>query len=284
MVAKTTLSPSLLLDDGPDNRNSMTSGEADARIPKEASSRNHHRYARRARSSAGTCRATQNASQNVRDSVRPNDASLSSSPPRAVAPAPSAAQVRSRFLHRLGFVPPVSGGHRPHWYHRTTASRVANSFPTSEEDDSSSFQVALKDESDPSSPSSSLPRPMSFFPQSSSLTSTTSWDTQTASSDEKDRAVSFASSVTVHPIPKHSAYSNRVRETIWTNPMEMQESAARNCLEFAAENWDWRQVAEDHDMVRYHGEKIHPIHFASEYNIRRQFCAVMSAQNQCLSR
>jgi hypothetical protein len=75
------------------------------------------------------------------------------------------------------------------------------------------------------------------------------------------RCVSFDAAVTVHPIPLRSQYSNRIRNSLWTPVSELQENAARNCVEFAAENWDWRQAAEDDDMVVYHGEKIHPIHF-----------------------
>jgi hypothetical protein len=140
----------------------------------------------------------------------------------------------------------------------------------------------LNDENDDISTVTSPDRQLNFFQQSLSMSSMTSTDTSSTQSLKEEnvrpRAVSFHSAVTVHPIPKHTAYSNRIRATIWTNPMEMQESAARNCFEFAAENWDWRQVAEDQDMVHYQGERIHPIHFCHEYNMRRQFCAVMSAQ------
>jgi hypothetical protein len=111
-------------------------------------------------------------------------------------------------------------------------------------------------------------------------TTTAATDADNNINNNNNKAVTFHTSVTVHPIPKHTAYSNRIRETIWTNPMEMQVSAARNCFEFAAENWDWKQVADDQDMVYYQGERVHPIHFCHEYNIRRQFCAVMSAQQQ----
>ena len=76
------------------------------------------------------------------------------------------------------------------------------------------------------------------------------------------RSVRFAPTVQVHPIPKHSAFSRRIRETVWTSSQEMEENVARNCIEFAAEDWDWQQVLEDQDMIVYHGELVHPIHFA----------------------
>ena len=84
------------------------------------------------------------------------------------------------------------------------------------------------------------------------------------------RSVSFDTAVRVHPIPLRSQYSNRIRNSLWTPVSELQENAARNCVEFAAENWDWRQAAEDDDMVVYHGEKIHPIHFLLENDGRQQ--------------
>lgn len=193
--------------------------------------------------------------------------SLTCSSPTRVAPAPDSARVRARFLNRLGISPPQ---------HQIPSSRSTNA-PRSQRRQmcEDPFQEDLKD------PEEKRMRrnPLSFFRQSSSsISSSNRSGSKSFSEDEK--SVSFSPSVIVHPIPKHTAYSSRIRETMWTNPTEMQESAARNCLEFAAENWDWRQVADDQDMVSYHGELVHPVHFAHEYNIRRQFCAVMSAQSQ----
>lgn len=90
--------------------------------------------------------------------------------------------------------------------------------------------------------------------------------------------VSFDSNVVVHPIPSRAAYSDRIRNTLWTHPIEMQQNTARNCVEFAAENWDWRQVVDDEDMVLCDGEPIHPVHFAYESNMGRHFCEVMFSQ------
>jgi hypothetical protein len=96
----------------------------------------------------------------------------------------------------------------------------------------------------------------------------------------KKCAVSFDTSVQVHTIPARVDYSKRMRCALWTHPMEMQQNAARNSLEFAAEGWDWRQVADDEDMVIYAGERIHPIHFVQECNLNRHFCSVLAQQQQ----
>jgi hypothetical protein len=63
---------------------------------------------------------------------------------------------------------------------------------------------------------------------------------------------------------------------------ELEANAARNIIEFAAENWDWRQVYEESDMVILQGqeEPVHPVHFMKECNMQRQFLLVMSAQQQ----
>ena len=250
MVAKTSISPNLLLDE---NRRNGAKGAKDPE-PRQAQ-----------------CQRGESTTEPFSALSRVDSfaSTLSSSPPVAVAPAPSASRVRSRLLSRLGFSPPPLSPTD----NRRLRTKSCSQPPSEPQDQDTSFQVALNDESESSS------QILPFFQQSSSMSSMDS-----KSLDGKEKAVSFASSVTVHPIPKHSAYSNRIRETIWPNPIEMQESAARNCIEFASEGWNWRHVAEEEDMVYYHGEMVHPIHFAHECNIRQQFCAVMSAQNQCLSR
>ena len=250
MVAKTKISPSLVVDEGKRREQSSAPKDFnDSRLNRADSFSEYSAFSRRTESF---------------------DGSVTSSPCISVAPAPSAANVRSRFLNRLGFSPPM------HQSKTFPAKRVRSDSRDSSEP---SFQVLLKGDDEESRLSSSSSRPFSFFDQFSSMSSVTSSDSD-SSVGEGERSVRFAPSVTVHPIPKHTAYSQRIRQTIWTAPAEMQENAARNCLEFAAENWDWRQVAEDQDMVYYNGEPVHPVHFAQEYNIRRQFCAVMSAQSQ----
>lgn len=305
MVAKTTLSPSLVMDQ--DNESSLerrrrhcgggtTTTDTNGGIRKPMLDESGDE--------TGTTTSFQSLSR--KDSFSTNggggiSASLSASFVQPVLPKRSASRVRCRLLTRLGFSPPPE-------QHSTRSSAAAGSpksvaslhmerrrrkrsfdSPVSKH---ASFEISLNDANKNISGGSILTvppqgRPFHLVPQSSSLSSMTSGTEEdtivsslSSSPTANHKAVSFHSAVTVHPIPKHTSYSNRIRETIWTNPMEMQESAARNCLEFAAENWDWRQVAEDHDMVPYQGERVHPIHFCHEYNIRRQFCAVMSAQQQ----
>lgn len=77
-------------------------------------------------------------------------------------------------------------------------------------------------------------------------------------------SVSFDASVKVHPIPARSDYSKRMRCVMWTSNMEIQQNAARNSLEFAAEEWDVEKVVEDKDMIIYEGERVHPIHFVQD--------------------
>jgi hypothetical protein len=74
--------------------------------------------------------------------------------------------------------------------------------------------------------------------------------------------VRFDLAVKVHTIPNRIEYSDRIRATLWTDPIEMQQNAARNTIEYAAEGWDWTQVADDSDMIiMNNGERIHPVHF-----------------------
>lgn len=95
-------------------------------------------------------------------------------------------------------------------------------------------------------------------------------------------SVCFDNTVTVHEIPKRTEYSDRVKSTIWMPLQELEANAARNVIEFAAENWDWRQVYEESDMVILQGqeEPVHPAHFMRECNMQRQFLLVMLAQQQ----
>jgi len=82
------------------------------------------------------------------------------------------------------------------------------------------------------------------------------------------RRVSLHNDVAVIPIPMRTEYSNLVRGRIWSSASELYQNAARNTLEFAAEGFDWRNAADDSQMVQSpHGERIHPIHYMNIANL-----------------
>uniref|UniRef100_A0A7S4IH93 Uncharacterized protein n=1 Tax=Odontella aurita TaxID=265563 RepID=A0A7S4IH93_9STRA len=82
------------------------------------------------------------------------------------------------------------------------------------------------------------------------------------------RKLTFFDDVRVVPIPMRTEYSDRVRERLWSNRMELHENAQRNAVEFASEGWDWRTVTEDEGMYRcaVSGELIHPVHCQTPYH------------------
>ena len=164
--------------------------------------------------------------------------------------AAAAAAVRSKFLHKLGInatadLPPSNGRDLP----------VRRPDPEA-------YEMPLQ----PLTPDKKRPSLVNFFGVLSRSNSAASLEESKhtendAHDNNPQRHVHFNVSVTVHPIPLHTAYSRRIRQTVWTSAAEMEENVARNCLEFAAEQWDWRQVLEDEDMRLYHGELVHPVHF-----------------------
>lgn len=159
--------------------------------------------------------------------------------------------IRSRFLNRLGFQPQPGTDERQNIRPSTGADR-----PKPE-----AIQVNLK--GDHGTEDRTLQ-------QVGSLSSVSTAST-ISSFSKSGKTVSFGTVVTVHPIPNHTAYSERVRNSYWTSSNEMRENAARNCFEFAAEDWDWRKAAEEDEMVLYQGERVHPIHFVQQYNLRQHF-------------
>jgi len=147
----------------------------------------------------------------------------------------SGSAIRSRLLHKLGISQQEVEQRQKH----SRSSRRPRAQPQSE---SLKGDQGAKDENI----------------ESGSLTSVSS---STSSSSIETKGVSFNASVTVHPIERRTAYSQRVRDTIWTNPQEMRENTARNVYEFQVESWDWKKVVEDHEMVLFQGELVHPAHF-----------------------
>lgn len=93
--------------------------------------------------------------------------------------------------------------------------------------------------------------------------------------------VCFKSNVTVHEIPHAKDYSIRTRESLWMTPEELEETAYRNCIEFAAENWNWLEAVEEPEFVLVQGTLRHPAHACFQhYNLNHQFCSRFSAQQQ----
>lgn len=81
------------------------------------------------------------------------------------------------------------------------------------------------------------------------------------------RKVSLHNDVAVIPIPSHNEYLHR--ERLWCSASELYHNAARNTIEFAAEGFNWRNVADDDQMIEApSGERIHPIHFMNIANFR----------------
>ena len=191
--------------------------------------------------------------------------------PRASTQAASASFIRSRFLNRLG----ISKAAKHHMDPSSSRLKASSRVQVLSE----SYEETLK--ADYGKLDDAVDESIVSFQMSITLSSERSMlSSQESMSSSIDRGVSFDGTVTVHPIPARTAYSDRIRKTMWTSPTQMHENLTRNCVEFAAEGWDWRQVATDEDMVSYAGELIHPVHFASQCSMRNQFLQVMSHRSQ----
>ena len=75
------------------------------------------------------------------------------------------------------------------------------------------------------------------------------------------KGVRFDATVKAHSIPSHTVYSKRMKSTIWSSAQELEENVARNCYEFEAENWNFEDVVDEDEMIWYHGQWVHPVHF-----------------------
>jgi hypothetical protein len=196
----------------------------------------------------------------------PESARPKTSPSPAVN---SASHIRSRFLNRLGISDITMV---PTFTRSPSQMRLLNqnhSFREILKADHGKQDKVLKSKAFPNASKSADATAMPTTPCIKSVKTS------------RRNQVSFDSQVHIMPIPSRNAYSKRIRNTIWMPMDELEHNVARNTLEFIAENWDWRQVAEDEDMVYYEGEMVHPVHFvAPEYNVNRQFAAVMTAQQQ----
>ena len=227
--------------------------------------------------------------------------------------ASSSSRIRSRYLHRLGVVGPITAIPTTS-SSSATQSSIVNNVRTEAKSSSSSRPLhritlsvstteALKDGSSKedqqsdeinlrNQPYSSLsciqeePASRAVSEPSSDQSSINQEDgepqcDETASTSSHQSVVSFDSTVKVHFIPKRQEYSNRIKNSMWMDPQEMQLNAARNVLEFAAENWDWRQATEEKDMIIADDHTlVHPVHLHRQCNLQRQFLKIMSAQRQ----
>jgi hypothetical protein len=163
-------------------------------------------------------------------------------------------QIRSRLLNRLGIEKEYVGHTTP----RMEASRVV------QQGEVGAFNIPLK--ADHGMPDRRLE-------SSNSLSSlaTSPGVHNILEKRVKRGSVCFDASVRVHPIPARSDYSKRMRSVMWISNTEIQQNAARNSLEFAAEQWDVAKVVEDEGMVLYAGERVHPIHFVPESILEQRF-------------
>jgi len=107
-----------------------------------------------------------------------------------------------------------------------------------------------------------LMNPVPEVEQRQPAAATATETTNSSTKKKKIRSVSFDETVSVLTIPNKDAYSDRIKKYLWTEPYEMMQNTNRNAIEFASENWDWRQVAEDVEffVCPKTGEKIHPCH------------------------
>jgi hypothetical protein len=75
------------------------------------------------------------------------------------------------------------------------------------------------------------------------------------------RRLIISTEVEVVPIPMRSEYSNRIKERMYSNRVELSENAQRNVVEFEAEGWDASTVLDDENQFYkcpLTGELIHP--------------------------
>lgn len=230
------------------------------------------------------------------------------SSPRVFRAAPTSTMIRTRYLARLGFTHPLWIACNGHATTRTSTTRGTivpqkqlqeHSLPLScshnknNNNHSFSYQVALQEacrehnlpkiQKQPGHNRLSIPvnEESSCCPHLRGILSIKippSFNSSSSSSNKQHhgaKSVAFDPMVTVHPILSHRAYSSRIHNAYWPSGVEMQTSMTRNCLEFAAENWDWHNVVEESDMLydARANRLIHPVHVL-------QFLAEQQQQQQ----
>jgi hypothetical protein len=191
---------------------------------------------------------------------------------------------RSRLLHQLGITPQQ----QPHRGSPPSSSVVIQCLASSSDNGSSTsssgsassnsmlagavpFEMKLNDmEEDFHSQNQSLFAPQHSLSSSSSSTTSSSPSPSCSSSFSSAspttpatiphngihncnhsinrKRIHFHETVRVVPIPSRYQYSDRIKQTIWSNRHELQEMAQRNLLEFESEGYDWKNVVLDEDM------------------------------------
>ncbi len=169
--------------------------------------------------------------------------------PKLVKRDPSK-QIRQQYLRKLGFV----NDRNPTLmtYSTSSSSFLSNSSRSDISLQRFSYQDDLNDcESYISSSSTSWSRKLGTSP-----TTIIGFKSTTR------RTVSFSTKVDVHLIPHKDMFSERIKKLIWSEADELAENAQRNSIEFASENWDWRQACEEDNffICPETGNKIHPAH------------------------
>ncbi|CAJ1938691.1 unnamed protein product [Cylindrotheca closterium] len=100
-----------------------------------------------------------------------------------------------------------------------------------------------------------------------------------ASETSTSSSVSFEQYVVVHPIPNLDAYSEDMKQAIWTNQEEAEIEVMRNYLEFASEGMQWQNTLEEEDFFEYNNELVHPVHIMNRHcSLKQNFLMGMSAR------
>jgi hypothetical protein len=84
--------------------------------------------------------------------------------------------------------------------------------------------------------------------------------------DSSCRKLAFQETVECTIIPSRHQYSDRIKQSMWTNRWELREMTHRNSLEFDYENYDWTQVVMEEHMYldSRTGALIHPCHVQNQ--------------------
>lgn len=171
----------------------------------------------------------------------------------------SSSSLRSRFLHRLGFHKGISPEEQRN-LHRHAARedrRSRDSFFFEEEPLKEAKAIDNDDESVSTSPTVAMnsSADLSSFLRSRTYSSLS----ERSVTSTRSRSVSFDQEIVVYPVPSRPGLESE-RDDIWMSPSEMDDAVKRNIFEFASEQWDWRQVVDETEMIPVNGELVHPAH------------------------